>query len=315
MERRQFLTKFELGKYYQKPIAPGHFWPRTARGSLRTVLGAQAITVEPPMAKQLGPTYDESNSDKFRSDFSGDRERSRAKKSKTDVDVAGDRSMPPIGDPGGPGDGDEERVPLCTIEDLQDMLLMQVREGKTPAQIAARKCNGGDGWMVRTRPRTNRMPGDPLTPEKMVAFLEALEDCGGMHRSCQRSRCTYNMIRSMQKALPEFDDMVKTAMERYREKLEKEAYRRGVTGWEENVFGGRNKDRVVGTIRKYDSKMLELMLKRHIPDYRDKFEGSVNVTGGVLVVPSQTLDIDQWKKEHGGEREIIDEAPAKRLPR
>jgi hypothetical protein len=58
-------------------------------------------------------------------------------------------------------------------------------------------------------------------------------------------------------------------------KLEREAFRRGVEGWvERGVF---DKDgRRPGDVVRYSDRMLELALKRHIPEYRERAELDVN---------------------------------------
>lgn len=190
----------------------------------------------------------------------------------------------------------EHREPLCSLGDLQDMLLVLVRN-KSAAGT-------GDTHTIRQRPRVERLPPDPPTPEKISIFLQALEECGTFHESCRRARITYEPLRRLRKLIPELEDLVQQALERYREKLEMEAYRRGVSGWKEPVFGGKDRDRIVGYIDRYDSRMLELMLKRHFPEYRERFEGEIKVTGGVLVVPAPALSTEDWAKLHGGEQSV-----------
>lgn len=189
---------------------------------------------------------------------------------------------------------DDERIPLATIDQLQDLLLVKIREPEL-------KGPDGDSHTVRQRPRWERLPGNNVTPERLQQYLLQLEKCGTHREAARRSGLAYEPVRRIRNSVPEFEEMVKEAIERFKETLENAAYDRAVLGWDEPVFGGKDKDQVVGYIRRYDSRLLELMLKRHFPEYREKFEGELTVKGGVLVVPAQTLSSEEWQRQHAGE--------------
>ena len=183
------------------------------------------------------------------------------------------------------------RVPLATIEELHDLLLVRIRNGPN---------KDGDYMMLRARDRVRRLPPDPLTPEALFRYLEMLEKCGGHHKAAQAAGLPYRAVALFAKDCPDFKLLVDEALERYRENIELEIHRRGVEGWDVPVFGGREKDRVVGSIRQFDGKLLELHAKRHIPEYREKFEGELKITAGVLVVPAVQKTPQDWAAQHGG---------------
>lgn len=73
---------------------------------------------------------------------------------------------------------------------------------------------------------------------------------------------------------PEFAAGYEEAMEEYRDALVQEAHRRAVDGVPEPVYymGARvkEKDGKNAVVLKYSDRMLELLLKRHIPEFRDR---------------------------------------------
>lgn len=61
--------------------------------------------------------------------------------------------------------------------------------------------------------------------------------------------------------------------------IEAEIFRRAQEGWDEPIFGGRHKERIVGTVRRYSDRLLELRARAMLPAYRDT--SSVSVRGRV----------------------------------
>lgn len=198
----------------------------------------------------------------------------------------------------------DDREPLATIDEMQSMLLVKVRDQKNSLRKAI--VESGDPYVEREHPRRNRLERDFMTPEAMLKYLEAMEECGTHYLSAKKAGKPARQFEDLKKKVPEFKLLCDEALARYRERLEHEAYRRGVQGWDEPVIGGRNKDQVVAVRTVYDSKALELLLKRHIPEYRDKFEGTITVQPGVLVVPSSQEDPEKWLEEHGAEKQMTD---------
>jgi len=58
--------------------------------------------------------------------------------------------------------------------------------------------------------------------------------------------------------------------------VEHEIYRRAQEGWEEPIYGGRHKEKIVGTVRRYSDRLLELRAKALLPAYREVSSVSVN---------------------------------------
>ena len=58
--------------------------------------------------------------------------------------------------------------------------------------------------------------------------------------------------------------------------MEHEIYRRSTEGVDEPVFGGKYKETIVGTVRRYSDRLLELRARALLPAYRDAASLNVN---------------------------------------
>ena len=76
-------------------------------------------------------------------------------------------------------------------------------------------------------------------------------------------------------------------MEEAKGNVESELHRRAVEGWDEPIYGGKNREQVVGTVRRYSDRLLELRAKALLPAYRDKSQ--VELAGHVGQSPTDEL--------------------------
>lgn len=51
--------------------------------------------------------------------------------------------------------------------------------------------------------------------------------------------------------------------------VEQELHRRSQEGWDEHIHGGRHKEEIVGTVRRYSDRFLELRAKALLPAHRE----------------------------------------------
>ena len=151
-----------------------------------------------------------------------------------------------------------------------------------------------------------------LTDERKQKFLTVYADLGRLNEAARAVDLCPETIRVARKEDDEFSAAVAEAYRDFCDTLEKEAYRRAVEGWEEPVFQGGV---LVGTVLKRSDRILELMLKRHIPEYRDRQTVDMNLSGGVLVVPGIPVSPDEWEEQHGQRRSgsPVDEASGPEL--
>lgn len=134
-----------------------------------------------------------------------------------------------------------------------------------------------------------------FTVEVRKAYLKELQQGGLFYKAAKAVGWTPETIGLYRKAEPEFEELCQQALKIHRELIEAEIKRRAIDGWDQPVF---YQGLPCGTLRKYSDRMLELYAKRHISAYRERHQMDVNVTGGVLAVPSMVPDSQQWEDQH-----------------
>ena len=133
-----------------------------------------------------------------------------------------------------------------------------------------------------------------FTPRVQETFLKLYRGNGVINRSSHDLNISPETPRQHAMKHPEFAAAMAQALQDYRDTLEIEAYRRAVEGVEKPVY---YKGVVVGQVLEYSDRMLELKLKRHIPEYRDRHTLDVTHAGGVLVVHKAHATSEDWEKE------------------
>ena len=131
-----------------------------------------------------------------------------------------------------------------------------------------------------------------FVPQIRRVFLEKLRACGIIGRSVEGLGISLETPAAHARRYPEFKVEMEEALQGYRDSLEAEAHRRGVEGIPRDIY---YKGEVVGVERQYSDRILELKLKRHIPEYRDKFALDVEHTGGILVVHAVAETSKSWE--------------------
>lgn len=167
-----------------------------------------------------------------------------------------------------------------------------------------------------------RKPRTEFTDERKAVFLEEFAATGRVIVSALHAGVTDYAVRNALKSDERFAEAYNTARQFFCDLLEQEAQRRGREGWDEPVYQKgqrvmepvfdpetgepkRDADNNVvlrpAVVRRFSDRMLELLLKRHIEEYRDKKETGVHVHGdvGVLVIPGgeKTNEVD-WDKKY-----------------
>lgn len=141
--------------------------------------------------------------------------------------------------------------------------------------------------------------------QRRQIFLDMLSECGNKMVSARSAGVCPSTVAAHIKADPEFAQRVQNSLGVFCGKLEAEVYRRAVVGYEEPVRN--NKGEIVGTVRRFSDRLLELYVKRHMSEYREKLSADVNVTGGVLVVGGNMLKTKDWEEKYAKqEQEAID---------
>ena len=125
------------------------------------------------------------------------------------------------------------------------------------------------------------MSDSDLTPEKRAQFLAALADCGNVTRAAEVagvSRVYMYQVRANDETFAQsWDEAARIGAAR----LEDEARRRAVEGWEEPVwYQGQH----CGTVRKFSDTLLICLLKAHYPEkYAERNKSEGTITGNLVV--------------------------------
>lgn len=115
--------------------------------------------------------------------------------------------------------------------------------------------------------------------QRQGLFLEAFAQCGNITESARLVGLERSSHYKWLANDPDYPAKFKDAFEQACDKLEHEAWRRGVEGWDEPVFQGGQE---VGVIRRYDSGLLKALLRAHLPnrygqEVKHEHEGGVKV--------------------------------------
>lgn len=149
--------------------------------------------------------------------------------------------------------------------------------------IGHRQQRRGDRAASREEKRSHRaLVGNPqrvnygmqLDASRKALFLRELSAHGVIARA---ARCAspgsdtgaMQTFRDARAADAEFAAAWDAALEVARSNVEYELHRRSVEGWDEPVYGGRYREEVVGTVRRYSDRLLELRVKGLLPQYRE----------------------------------------------
>ncbi len=116
-----------------------------------------------------------------------------------------------------------------------------------------------------------------FTPDRQAMYLFLLETTGMAGKSAvqagvSQSAVSYRTNPNSPGFDPEFRQSVEDAKNLYNESIETEIHRRGVHGWKEPVFGGKDRDQIVGYVRKYSDQLLMQHAKARNPIYKDKLQ-------------------------------------------
>jgi hypothetical protein len=168
-------------------------------------------------------------------------------------------------------------------------------------------------------PRRKRKAPVSFTAELKARFLDHYAKTGLFMQSAKACKIAYQTAKRHYDRDKEFARLVDAAKEVFNESLEKEATRRAVTGVLEPVYGtvldlvdrkdGKGKKVVkttgkVGSKRKYSDTLLQFVIKKHIPEYRENVTVNQNVRGVMITgqIPQATMEEASWVKEAQGER-------------
>jgi hypothetical protein len=123
----------------------------------------------------------------------------------------------------------------------------------------------------------------------MPIYLETLRKCPMHVAAAQAAGISTRQAWEWRKKRPEFGAACDEACKIGAHVIEVEGYRRAVHGWEKPIYG-RDKDGnpvLVGHERLYDTRLMEMMLRAHMPEkYSPKIQQEISGPGGSPFAPS-----------------------------
>lgn len=141
------------------------------------------------------------------------------------------------------------------------------------------------------------MANDPLVlfdAARKHHFLQMMRLTGQLQRSAQESGISPSTVHNHLKSDPDFKLAHDEAYGDFKESIEMEVMRRAIMGWEEPVY---QQGVLAGTVRKFDSRLLEMLAKRHIPEFKEKYTVEHAVAPGMLAVPA-AQSVEDWEKSN-----------------
>lgn len=136
------------------------------------------------------------------------------------------------------------------------------------------------------------------TDDNRALYLAALEASGQYMTAADAVGCDRRTALRLREADEEFAELCEVALERFRGRLVQETYRRAVEGIDKAVIGGQFKDEIILYEKQYSDRLLELLLKRHIVEFRD--QSKVTTDGTVTV--QHGIDLSKLTRE---ERDMV----------
>jgi hypothetical protein len=125
-----------------------------------------------------------------------------------------------------------------------------------------------------------------LTERRKKVFLAELARHGILVRAARaaspRASSQYGAVQTFKDERTrdvEFARQWDEAVQSAEASIEHELYRRAQEGWDEPIYGGRHREKIVGTVRRYSDRLLELRARAMLPAYRET--SSVSVRGRV----------------------------------
>ncbi len=164
--------------------------------------------------------------------------------------------------------------------------------GPRPGDSSATDTMGRDMGRGPNRPGTS---GARFTEARKEVYLSELRRTGINPRAClvaNVSRCT---VWKHRRRYPEFAEAEERALTAFRMPIENEIRRRAIEGVERTITVAGKKE----VVREYSDRLLVLMLKRFIPEYRDSFKedqrtehsGSLALEADLSKLPPEGQDL------------------------
>ena len=120
-------------------------------------------------------------------------------------------------------------------------------------------------------------------------FLAALDRTANIREACDLAGVSRSTVRTHRKEDPGFNELCLEALQNAYDRLEREAWRRAVEGYEEPVFYQGEK---CGLVRRYSDRMLDSLLRANRPErFRENYDALKRIEE--LLTESQKFHIPE----------------------
>jgi len=145
-----------------------------------------------------------------------------------------------------------------------------------------------------------RMPFDNERKQRYLELYRYDPDLGGNRALCAEAvGCSLSAVDNHIQKDPVFREAYQEAQRLWVEdNLVKPTIKRLRDGVERPIIGGKERDQVVATVREYSDSLATLHLKARAPEFRDSNTSGGVGTGGVLVIMTAPVTIDDWVKRY-----------------
>jgi hypothetical protein len=137
---------------------------------------------------------------------------------------------------------------------------------------------------------------DAFTDERKLEFLRAVALSGRMNFASAKVGVSNWTINELRKTDQVFAIALAEAMGYFRDLLEQEMYRRGVSGFEEGVVGGKDRDQII-MVPKYSDRMLELLARIHMPELKKQAAEAASTVDNSHTVTVNNFDFSSMPPE------------------
>ena len=144
-------------------------------------------------------------------------------------------------------------------------------------------------------PRRSR-PKPRVTKAVKEAYVELLAQHGTHATPSRILGLGHNTMCRLRERDPEFKQACEEALELYTDTLKQAAHRRAVEGVDEPIY---HQGVLVGYKKRYSDRLLEVMLKKNDPSFRDGHHVDIKAENGVIVVGDRAKDALGWEDKYG----------------
>ena len=197
-----------------------------------------------------------------------------------------------------------KKTPISAVTDEEKVMQEREAAAKRRAEYLREQMEGRMPAPPAKRDWSQELKGTKLHEGRWHRFddrakaiyLEILSLTGRIGEAAKAAGVVADTVRALRLKDEKFKELHEEALQEYRDRIEAEVHRRAIEGWEKPVY---QKGELVGYVTEYSDKMLELLAKRHIPEYTDRVAVDAKHSGGVMVIPQTAMTDEEWEQQEG----------------